>query len=125
MFDEGDATWRRVLTQLQKRGTWLRLVSMARWSTREWSRAEDLVQETLMRVGNPADLPWDGKRPFLSFMSFMFRHVFCDWMRRLCSHELPTDATKMGRKVRDSGPSPDEDLDERRTAHVIASLKRR
>lgn len=111
MFDADAPSSQRVRARLERRGTWKRLVWIARWSTRELSRAEDLVQETVLRVMNPEDLPWDGARPFLSFMSFVLRHVFCDWTRLRREQEIPVDAEEIAKYVRSSDPPPDEALD--------------
>src|SRR5581483_8538689 len=114
MDDSGDDVRQKFIARLKERGMWLRLVWIAWWSTRDLSRAEDLVQETIMRVLDPDDLPWDGKFPFRRFMTYRLRHVFCDWMRRRMALEVPIDALVAGHDMRSEEPSPEDVVDQRR-----------
>jgi RNA polymerase sigma factor (sigma-70 family) len=125
MLDTGVEGSQKLIARLKEPGMWMRLVWIARWSTRELSRAEDLVQDTIMRVRDPNDLPWDGKRPFLSFMSFMLRHVFCDWMRRRLNLEVPIDAIEVARRTRSDDPSAEDAIEQKRAEERFRALSSR
>ena len=114
-----------VLAQLERKGTWKRLVRIAHWSTRDRFTAEDLVNETVAHVLGPEEVPWDGKGSFLGFMSFRFRAVFRGWMRRMSAHEVPVAVDELAEKAIDPGPLADEHLDARRLQERYVLLGKR
>src|ERR1700733_6700419 len=81
-----------VATELTKPRVNVRLRQVARWHTRNDAQADDLVADSLVRVLEPDDRPWDpSMRTFLTHMtqvirqtwdqqtrSFYFRNVYAD-----------------------------------------------
>ena len=125
MIAPGAGSSARALAQLERRGMWKRLVRIAFWSARTRFGAEDLVAETVARVLDPEDLPWDGAVPFHRFMTFQFRAVFKGWMRRMSAHEIPMPTEQLAEHAADAGPLPDERIDLRRTQKALFALGHR
>jgi DNA-directed RNA polymerase specialized sigma24 family protein len=123
MYDPKSPASQRVIAKLEQPGTWWRLVQLAFWSTKDASRAEDLVADTLIRVMDPDDLPWiEKERPFLSHMSFSFRHVWNDQLRRHSAQEVPEDGLAVDDKTLSKEPPVDEELDRRRMLATFDEL---
>jgi DNA-directed RNA polymerase specialized sigma24 family protein len=115
MLDAKCESSKRVLEYLAKpRARW-NLVRIALWTTRVWASAEDLVTDSLMRVLDPDDRPWDGRRPFLSFMSFLLREVYKDQMRRYAAREIPEDGRAIDEATQSALPSAEEAIDRTRS----------
>ena len=108
---------RRALAQFARRKMWSLLVQMAYWSTRQVARAKDLVGDSMLRVLDPDDLPWDGLRPFRTLMSWVLRHVYADQMRLHASREVSLAGDKIDRTVQSQLVPVDEQIDQARNRH--------
>jgi DNA-directed RNA polymerase specialized sigma24 family protein len=95
---------------------------MARWRTQSDADAEDLVQNTLVRVLDPDDAPWV-KYTFLAHMNFYMRQVWDQLMRKASAQRevLARGIAADGNTV-DPRPSQDDELHRLRTFDVWRSL---
>ena len=114
MLDKEAESSRRVLANMRDGATWLRLVKLAKWSTGNWDRAQDLVMDTFMRIMDPDDLPWTGTVPFLTFMMWSFRKVRYEQRRLARAREIavPTDRLDAREEFDSPGQSDGEEGDE-------------
>ena len=125
MFSTTTESSRRALAQFAQPKMWSLLVQMAYWSTRQVDRSKDLVGDSMLRVLDPNGLPWDGLRPFRTFMSWVLRHVYADQMRLRASGEVPLAGDKIDRTVRSDLVPVDEQIDQaRRTRDGRAFIER-
>jgi DNA-directed RNA polymerase specialized sigma24 family protein len=112
----------RVVAELDKPRVKERLHAIARWSTgSDDAAADDLVQDALARVLDPAKAPWDPARgSFLQHMSFVMRHVWDRRMRRVAVQREVLDGnldeTTPGRE-----PSAEDELARLQTLAIYRS----
>jgi DNA-directed RNA polymerase specialized sigma24 family protein len=103
-----------------------RLRVIARWSTGTDPEADDLVQEALVRVLDPDDVPWVPERgTFFTHMSFVMRQVWDRWMRRArAQREVLDSGLARDETVPSAESSADEALHDRRRVALWSSLAR-
>jgi DNA-directed RNA polymerase specialized sigma24 family protein len=115
-MSEGESeSTRRLLEELKKPRVLRFLLSLARRRTGDRTLAEDLVADAIVRAMDPDDLPWDGTRRFASFMSFSFRRIYRNQMRRLSGQEAALDTEVLDETTESALPRPDEDVDRARS----------
>jgi DNA-directed RNA polymerase specialized sigma24 family protein len=122
MSQRGEGVVARARAELARPGTWKRLVTLALWSTRDRTRAEDLASEAIMTVLDPDGSRWDGTGSFLQFMSFLLRAVFKNWIRRRVQDEVPTEAEDLAEIAVDRRPLADDAIHLQRTWQMLVLL---
>jgi DNA-directed RNA polymerase specialized sigma24 family protein len=114
-MDGGESESRkRLRSELEKPRTLWSLMRIACWSTRDRTRAEDLVSETIVWVLEEDHPSWDGRGSFFSYMSFKLRNIFHETMSLRSSTEVAHDAIRIGDMVQTEEPRPDEMLERSR-----------
>lgn len=124
MLDLGAPSSQRAILELEKPGVRQALHKVALARTTTHAAAEDLIEETLIRVLDPEDVPWNPKEhPFVSHMSFVMRQTWDQKMRRASVKREVLDEGVTGEKMTPGDwTRADEDVDWARWLAVRASL---
>jgi DNA-directed RNA polymerase specialized sigma24 family protein len=116
-----------IAAELKKPHVRMRLHQMAMWSTRSENDADDLVEDALVRVLDPEDLPWDPRvRSFLTHMLFAIPPTWYRRMRKLRAKlEVIDDGLARNEDTVSDAPSAHDDLHRRRMFEHQRSLGQR
>jgi len=114
----------RAILELDKPGMRQELHEIALARTTTHAAAEDLIEDTLLRVLDPDDVPWNPQEyPFVRHMSFVMRQTWDQKMRRACvQREVLDGGIKAEEKTTTDRVRADDEVDWVRWLAVRASL---
>jgi DNA-directed RNA polymerase specialized sigma24 family protein len=124
VFDVNAPSSRLALDQFGKPIVKGRLLAIAEWSTGSKADAEDLVEDALLRVLDPKDVPWVPERgSFLRHMTYVMRQVWDRQLRKAASRsEVLDPGLARDENTPSLEPSPDDELHSRRSVALWRSL---
>jgi hypothetical protein len=126
VFDPDAPSTRRVLAEIEKKDVRNKLMKLAKWRARSQHEAEDLVQEALLVVCDPAKKPWREGVGFLSHMSRVMRDLWIEgWRSARALHEVIDPSLAHDDTTVDPVPLPDEALHYGRKLHWLRRLGER
>jgi DNA-directed RNA polymerase specialized sigma24 family protein len=127
MYDADATSSRLAVAELSKPGVTKRLLKFAMWSTPSEAEAEDLIANTLLRVLDPQDAPWDPARgSFLKHMAYVMRQQWDRHVRKsMVQKEIVGTGLASDEHTVSREPPADDELDRRRSLAVLRTLGER
>ena len=127
MYDADAISSRLAVAELSKPGVTKRLLKFAMWSTPSEAEAEDLIANTLLRVLDPQDAPWDPAHgSFLKHMAYVMRQQWDRHARRsMVRNEIVGTGLASDENTSSREPPADDELDRRRSLAVLRTLGER
>jgi DNA-directed RNA polymerase specialized sigma24 family protein len=119
VLDLGAPSSQRAIIELEKPMMRERLHWIALKRTESDAAADDLIEDTLVRVLDPDDLPWNHEQyTFVGHMKFAMRRTWADKLRQASvQREIPAGAVGYDEATGEGdGESPDEDKEARPNA---------
>jgi DNA-directed RNA polymerase specialized sigma24 family protein len=118
VLDLGAPSSQRAIIELEKPMMRKRLHEAALKRTESDAAAEDLIEDALVRVLDPDDLPWDHeKHTFEGHMRFAMKRTWADRLRQASvAREIPAGAVGYDERAEGDDDSPDEDKEARANA---------
>lgn len=112
-----------VATELTKPRVNVRLRQIARWHTRNDVQADDLVADSLVRVLEPEDRPWDPAMwPFLTHMAQVIRQTWDQQRRSFYFRNVYADGGVAADGLVSALPSTDDAVDGARQLTILRAL---
>jgi DNA-directed RNA polymerase specialized sigma24 family protein len=112
-----------VATELTKPRVNVRLRQVARWHTRNDAQADDLVADSLVRVLEPEDRPWDPEtRTFFTHMTQVIRQTWDQQKRSFYFRKISADGGVAADGLVNPSPSTDDAVDGARQLTILRAL---